>query len=167
MRIHGVRIPAYINNAGNLKTKTRYSVNNQNNNKTKQVTSALPVEIISLSSINITNKPANIAFKRKLEEHRSWGAKIDPETKEVSFKIFTFPDAKEVSVKIFDRKNPDKSQLYPLLNMGGGVFQTGKKLDEKIVYNSAPEGIGQFGDTYAVIYATETKKGVAYEIGIE
>lgn len=46
-------------------------------------------------------------------------------------------------------------------------FQTGKKLDEKIVYNSAPEGIGQFGDTYAVIYATETKKGVAYEIGIE
>ena len=32
MRIHGVRIPAYINNAGNLKTKTRYSVNNQNNN---------------------------------------------------------------------------------------------------------------------------------------
>ena len=166
MRIHGVRIPAYINNAGNLKTKTRYSVNNQNNNKTKQVTSALPVEIISLSSINITNKPANIAFKRKLEEHRSWGAKIDPETKEVSFKIFTFPDAKEVSVKIFDRKNPDKSQLYPLLKMGGGVFQTGKKLsfDEaragdrySFVIKKADDSVIQVKDPYAYRQGNRTR----------
>ena len=46
-------------------------------------------------------------------------------------------------------------------------FQTGKKLDEKTINNSALERIGQFGDSYAVIYADEEKKGIAYEIGIE
>ena len=70
----------------------------------------------------------NISFKRRLKEHRSWGGAIDPNTKEVSFKIFTFPDAKSVDVKIFDAKNPDEFKTYALENMGNGVFQSAEKL---------------------------------------
>ena len=78
----------------------------------------------------------NITFTRKLEDHRSWGGVIDPKTKNVSFKIFTFPDAKSVSVKIFDSKDAaaqnnsgfENFQTYPLKNMGEGVFQTEKSL---------------------------------------
>ena len=37
---------------------------------------------------NIYYKP--VSFGRSLAEHKSWGAVIDPQTKEASFKIFTY-----------------------------------------------------------------------------
>lgn len=68
-----------------------------------------------------------ITFKRSMEEHKSWGATIDPVTDEASFKLFTYPDTKAVSVKIFDEKNPEKHRSFRLKNMGNGVFTTHKK----------------------------------------
>ena len=90
---------------------------------------ANPINLSQISTIS------NISFTRKAAEHKSWGGVIDPVTKEVSFKIFTFPDAQSVSVKIFDKKddkNPEKFQTYPLKNMGEGVFQTAKSLSPDI-----------------------------------
>ena len=53
-------------------------------------------QINSLS--NIAYKP--LSFGRTWAEHKSWGATINPKTKEASFKILTFPDAKGVSVTV-------------------------------------------------------------------
>ncbi len=86
--------------------------------------------VINLNSLYQTN---NITFTRKAAEHKSWGGVIDPKTKEVSFKIFTFPDAKSVSVKVFDRDDIKKFQTYPLENAGGGVFQTAENLSSDAV----------------------------------
>ena len=86
--------------------------------------------VINLNSLYQTN---NITFTRKAAEHKSWGGVIDPKTKEVSFKIFTFPDAKSVSVKVFDRDDIKKFQTYPLENAGGGVFQTAENLSSNVV----------------------------------
>ncbi len=80
-------------------------------------------QIIDLNLLNHTN---NIAFTRRMEEHRSWGANIDPVSKEVSFKIFTYPDVQSVNVKIYDRNNPEKFKIYPLKNNGEGIFTTGE-----------------------------------------
>lgn len=80
-------------------------------------------QIIDLNLLNHTN---NIAFTRRIEEHRSWGANIDPVSKEVSFKIFTYPDVQSVNVKIYDRNNPEKFKIYPLKNNGEGIFTTGE-----------------------------------------
>ncbi len=91
------------------------------------------VNLNAFYSENIIQSTAqNISFTRKLEEHRSWGGVIDPKTKNVSFKIFTFPNSKSVSVKIFDSKADgsvsNKFKTYPLKNMGEGIFQTEKSL---------------------------------------
>jgi len=90
-------------------------------------------EITDLKSLyKGLNRVQNISFTRKLEDHRSWGGVIDPVTKNVSFKIFTFPDAKSVSVKIYDSTSDDGSldefQTYPLKNTEDGIFQTEKSL---------------------------------------
>ncbi len=52
-----------------------------------------------------------IPFKRSVEEHKSWGATIDPITNEASFKLFTYPDTKAVSVKIYDEKTLKNIEL--------------------------------------------------------
>lgn len=72
---------------------------------------------------NIYYKP--LSFGRSWAEHKSWGAVIDPKTKEVSFKLFTFPDAKKVTVTI--EKNEEEKE-YELQNKGNGIFETEKKL---------------------------------------
>ncbi len=70
---------------------------------------------------NVCYKP--VSFGRRIEEHRSWGARINPETGEGSFKIFTFPDAKKVSALVYDADNSDKGVEIELENKGGGVFE--------------------------------------------
>ena len=61
-------------------------------------------------------------FGRTIQEHNSWGARINPDDKSVSFKLFTYPDAKNVSVIVGDKENPDKKQSFELENKGEGIF---------------------------------------------
>ena len=74
---------------------------------------------------NICYKP--ISFGRSVAEHKSWGAQIDPETKEASFKILTYPDTKKVTVTV-KKRGTKKELTYELENKGNGVFETGKKI---------------------------------------
>ena len=46
---------------------------------------------------NVCYKP--LSFGRSKAEHKSWGGVINPETKDVSFKLLTYPDTKKVIVK--------------------------------------------------------------------
>ncbi len=84
---------------------------------------------------NICYKP--ISFGRTIQEHRSWGGRIDPKTKEVSFKMFTFPDAKGVDVLI-SKENEEEPLEIPMENKGKGVFE---------VTNISPD-IVKNGDRY-------------------
>ena len=70
---------------------------------------------------NVYYKP--ISFGRRIEEHRSWGARINPDTKEVSFKIFTYPDSKRVTAVITKKDNPAIKKEFELENKGKGVFE--------------------------------------------
>jgi len=74
-----------------------------------------------LSSLPLAKGPS---FTRSYAEHKSWGAAIDPKTKDVSFKLFSFADNRSVDVKIFDEDDPSKFELYPMKHKGGGVYQT-------------------------------------------
>ncbi len=106
-----------------------------------------------IASINSYFNRGNISFKRTLEEHQSGGANVNPDTKEVSFKIFTFPDAESVDVKIYDRKDPEKFKTYPLDNYGEGIFRTKKAIPQ----NKAKEG-----DRYA--YVIKKSDGTVEEV---
>lgn len=81
-------------------------------------------QIKELSNVYYTS---NVNFGRSLKEHKSWGAHVNPTTKDVSFKIFTYPDTKKVVVNVYDSKDEEmetpKAQ-YTLKNMSGGVFKT-------------------------------------------
>ena len=86
--------------------------------------------------INI-NSSYNISFKRSWKEHKSWGAVVDPETKDVSFKIFSYPDTKRVTVNV---KKPNGTILqYELEKKGNGIFETPQKISSNEV---------QHGDSY-------------------
>ncbi len=90
---------------------------------------------------NICYKPS---FGRSWSEHKSWGAVIDPKTKEVSFKIFTYPDTKKVEVVVYKKNDRFNKKVYELTNKGNGVFETDKKIPKEEVSN---------GDRYSyVIY---------------
>ncbi len=71
---------------------------------------------------NVYYRPS---FGRSWSEHKSWGAVIDPKTKEASFKIFTYPDTRKVTVTIEKRDGSEKN-TYELKNEGRGIFQTEK-----------------------------------------
>lgn len=92
-----------------------------------RVPAALSYAENNLKAQNFSYTPQNFGlnFTRKLEEHRSWGASIDPKTKDVTFKIFAYPDSKSVFVKILDRDNPDNYRIFPLVSRkNDGVFET-------------------------------------------
>lgn len=111
------------------------NVQNVNNNssasETKIEKSAIPVKNIELS--NVCYKP--LSFGRTWSEHKSWGAKIDPDTKEVSFKILTYPDTKGVTVTVEKRDNRDEKRTYELQNKGNGIFETKNKISGNEVSN--------------------------------
>lgn len=78
---------------------------------------------------NITNicyKP--LSFGRSKAEHNSWGAQIDPVTKEASFKILTYPDSKKVTVTVEKKDSNLPKKTYVLANKGNGVFETAQKI---------------------------------------
>lgn len=112
-----------------------------------------------------------IPFKRSVEEHKSWGAAIDPITNEASFKLFTYPDTKAVSVKIYDEKNPEKYRTFRLKNMGNGVFTTHKnpkagsiKPGDKYSYviHKGNGEIDEVKDPYAQRQGNRTSKDFLY-----
>lgn len=86
---------------------------------------------------NICYKP--VSFGRSEAEHKSWGAQIDPKTKEASFKIFTYPDTKKVTVTVEKRDRDGDLRTYELENKGHGVFETTSKI---------PAGEVEHGDRY-------------------
>lgn len=100
----------------------------------------------------LTNIYYPVSFKRTVAEHESWGAKIDPKTKQASFKIFTYPDTKSVTVTVEKAKN-GKIKNYELKNMGEGIFQTEKKL---------PKGKVSHGDSY--YYTIERADGTVNRV---
>lgn len=69
---------------------------------------------------NVCYKP--ISFGRKLQDHRSWGLRFDPNTKEASFKIFTYPDSKRVTAIVEKAKTKETIEIE-LENKGGGIFE--------------------------------------------
>jgi len=87
---------------------------------------------------NICYKP--LSFGRSWAEHKSWGAVIDPQTKEASFKILTYPDTKKVTVTVQKGNNPKSQKTYELRNQGNGIFATDKKI---------PAGEVENGDKYS------------------
>ena len=86
---------------------------------------------------NVFYKP--VSFGRTWAEHKSWGAVVDPNTKETSFKILTYPDTKKVEVTVEKRNNKNLKKTYQLKNMGNGIFSTDKKI---------PAGEVSHGDKY-------------------
>ncbi len=85
---------------------------------------------------NICYKP--LSFGRSVAEHKSWGAQIDPKTKEASFKILTYPDSKKVTVTV-EKRNSKQTTTYELENKGEGIFETSQKI---------PAGKVEHGDRY-------------------
>lgn len=119
MRINGVNT-----NFNNLKINNQ-SLGMKENSKTQNPINGYP-QIVDLKSLPLSCH--NISFTRRMKEHESWGAVVDPETKDVSFKIFTYPDVKRVDVKIFDDPKGEEFHIYNLRNNGHGVFKTVKSL---------------------------------------
>ena len=80
---------------------------------------------------NVCYKP--LSFGRSKAEHKSWGGVINPETKDVSFKLLTYPDTKKVIVTVEKRNNPEKKQVFTLKNNGNGIFTTPEKIPSELV----------------------------------
>lgn len=104
MRIEKVNLasPAKIQSTSNVQTGANKSISDN-----KELS-------------NVCYKP--VSFGRRIEEHRSWGARINPDTNEASFKIFTYPDAKKVDTLIYKEDGQVFSRIA-LENKGQGVFE--------------------------------------------
>jgi len=77
-----------------------------------------------LSNVYYTS---NIHFGRSKKEHESWGARVNPVTKAVTFKISTYHDTKNVTVNVFDSADKNCEQAkrrYALRRDDSGVFST-------------------------------------------
>ncbi len=110
-----------LNNISSTKTNTTEKTNKQSKQK----------EINELS--NIYYKP--ISFGRTVAEHKSWGAQVNPKTKEVTFKILTYPDTKKVEVTVEKKNNPKITHTYTLANRGSGIFETKAPISPEEVAN--------------------------------
>lgn len=120
MNINAISNVAYLANVNEQKTtekSEKYS--KQNRNQIKELS-------------NICYKP--LSFGRTWAEHKSWGASINPKTKEASFKIFTYPDTERVTVTVEskDEKGNEESKEYELKNKGEGIFASGKLSPKKV-----------------------------------
>ena len=105
------------------------AINNIEAVKKQGSTHKIPNENLQKVSNKQNNDISNIyytpvSFGRQWSEHKSWGASIDPKTKDTSFKLFTFPDAKKVTVTLIKRNKKSIRKSYDLMNKGNGVFET-------------------------------------------
>lgn len=121
-----------VNSINGLNRDGNYAVKNVSKNVSSP---NIHKQIKELS--NVYYKP--VSFGRSEKEHKSWGAQIDPETKEASFKIFTYPDTKRVTVTVEKRDEDGELKFYELKNKGFGVFETESKI---------PAGEVSHGDRY-------------------
>ncbi len=114
-------------------------VNSQpKNNNSKLEKQALNQQYNQINEIsNVCYKP--ISFGRSWAEHKSWGAVIDPKTKETSFKILTYPDTQRITVTVEKKGNKHDVREYELVNRGNGIFETENKI---------PSGEIEHGDSY-------------------
>ncbi len=119
-----------INNVGSIKQNPAVL----KTEKTSETNNAQQIKSLS----NICYKP--ISFGRTWAEHKSWGATIDPKTKEASFKLLTYPDTKAVIVNVTKKDNPESRKAYELKNQGNGIFATEKNI---------PAGEVEHGDKYS------------------
>ncbi len=133
MKINAVNNVLGINAKKQIKA-SNYSTSTVANNK----------QINDIS--NVCYKP--LSFGRSVAEHKSWGAQIDPNTKEASFKILTYPDTKRVTVTVEKRDTNLPPVTYELQNKGEGIFETAKKI---------PAGEVEHGDRY--FYTLEKGNG--------
>ena len=129
MKLSAVGINLNTNNLRVVKN------NSKNNNQTVQK---------SQNPILLNSYP--VSFSRKWKEHTSWGASVNPDTKEVSFKLFTYPDVKSAKVTI-EKKN-GKVHTFELNNKQNGIFELEKPLSSKIASD---------GDSY--FYTIEKSNG--------
>ena len=106
------------------------SINKNNKNNNQATNSINQNKISDLSNIYYTD----IVFKRSLKEHKSWGGVIDPKTKEVTFKLFTFDDTKAVDVNIENSKTKEVT-VVPLKKTKAGIFETEKPLSPDVISN--------------------------------
>ncbi len=105
------------------------SINNIEAAKIKNSTHKELKETSQKASLNQSNNISNIyytplSFGRSWAEHKSWGASINPETKEINFKILTYPDTKKVNVVLIKRNNKYQRKIIELENKGHGVFES-------------------------------------------
>ena len=105
----------------------------------KQTTNNISSEENQINELsNVYYKP--ISFGRTWAEHKSWGAIIDPKTKETTFKLLTYPDSKKVTVTVTKANDETQQKTYELKNQGNGIFMTDKKI---------PAGEVAHGDKYS------------------
>ena len=119
-----------INSIQGIKQAKTIEKQETNNNSSKNN------QITQLS--NVYYKP--ISFGRTWAEHKSWGAVIDPKTKETTFKLFTYPDSKRVTVTVTKANDETQQKTYELKNQGNGIFMTERKI---------PAGEVEHGDKYS------------------
>lgn len=108
-----------INGLGIIKQK-----NFEQETQPEKKSSGTYKQLTSIS--NIYYKP--LSFGRSWAEHKSWGAQIDSDTKEASFKLLTYPDTKKVTVTVTKRDNNKEKTTYELQNKGSGIFETTEKI---------------------------------------
>ncbi len=116
MKINSVGKISNCNNV--LPNKTSGFKQNKNSNQTK------------VNEINKHFYP--VLFKRRWKEHTSWGAIVDPKTKDVTFKLFTFPDAKSVNA-VVEKKKTGETLSFPLENKQNGIFQTKNPIPSSLI----------------------------------
>lgn len=113
----------------------------------------------------------NINFTRSWKEHKSWGAVINPETKDVSFKIPSYPDTKKVSVTVINQDTGEE-KTFDLDKKENGVFQTQKpissaqaKAGDSYYYNiySSDGNIYKVSDPYSFMQKELTGSSVLYD----
>ena len=93
-------------------------------------------------------------FTRRWSEHKSWGAVINPETKDVTFKLFSFPDNKSTSVEIIDEYTGQVRHSFEMkpAQKYDGIYES-----EKI-----PKKFAKNGDTYR--YVIERPDGTIHRV---
>ncbi len=122
MKIENLGIITNVNEQKSL-NKQDFSAQNEQRNQITKLT-------------NVCYKP--LSFGRTWAEHKSWGAVINPETKEASFKIFTYPDTERVTVTVEKANQEEKTKEYELENKGSGIYELTK----------IPKGEVENGDKY-------------------
>ena len=137
--------------------KAQKNQNNKNINQTNKT--------------NAINNSHPIFFSRRWREHASWGAVVNPNTKDVTFKLFTFPDVESVNT-IVEKKDNNETLIIPLKNKGNGIFETDKPIPSSLIqendkyYYEIKRKDGttiKANDPYSIELSTDDTKSIIYD----